>query len=224
MSPKFLTFTICLLIQDLNLIAQCQNTFPQSPASASNDNSVGVVAWDNPNNVFSSNNSRATAGLLLLGTNTNYLVATDFGINVPADAIICGIIVAIEKSATGLLSVIRDNSVRIVKNGIITGSEHAIGGDWPGSDAYFTYGSSSDLWSTTWTAADVNASGFGVTISANLFFLNLAPTARIDHITIIVSYDMALPVELKHFDANRLDDEQVLLNWSTASEINSDFF
>lgn len=62
-----------------------------------------------------------------------------------------------------------ENSLRIVKNGIISGDEKIPGkgggASLPTSDAYVSYGGSSDLWGLSWTINDINASDFGVVFS-----------------------------------------------------------
>ena len=84
------------------------------------------------------------------------------GNNIPATAIIRGIQVDIVRMA-GVASSIRDEDVFLLKAGVATGSDHAnTGTDWGTSDGTATYGSSSDLWGTTWTAAQINANNFGV--------------------------------------------------------------
>lgn len=81
---------------------------------------------------------------------------------------------------------IADNRVRIVKGGSI-GTTNKTGGAWPTSDAYATYGADDDLWGETWTPADINASNFGVAISAIGEFA-FPTVASVDHIRITVYY------------------------------------
>lgn len=62
---------------------------------------------------------------------------------------------------------VQDNIVSIVKsNGTIGSENKAIAGNWPTSDTYSSYGSSSDLWSETWSYSDINDVDFGVVISS----------------------------------------------------------
>jgi hypothetical protein len=60
--------------------------------------------------------------------------------------------------------------------------------DWTTQDTVSTYGAANDLWGTTWTAADINDPSFGVSVSAQHDTSGLATDARIDNITITVSY------------------------------------
>lgn len=72
--------------------------------------------------------------------------------------------------ANGVLvhnSGVYDHRARIIKSGAIGSTDKASGTAWPGTLAYTTYGSSSDFWGETgWTAEIINASDFGVAISA----------------------------------------------------------
>jgi hypothetical protein len=58
---------------------------------------------------------------------------------------------------------------------------------WQTNDKVVTHGGSADLWGDTWTAADVNASNFGVAISATD---GTATLALVDHITMTVYYTL----------------------------------
>lgn len=55
-----------------------------------------------------------------------------------------------------------DLGAKLVIGGSITGDNKAVGTDIPSADTYLSYGSSSDLWGTTPTAAQVNGSDFGL--------------------------------------------------------------
>ncbi len=59
-----------------------------------------------------------------------------------------------------------DQRVRIIKGGAVSSTDRASANAWSDSFAYTTYGSSSDKWGETWTSSDINASDFGVAISA----------------------------------------------------------
>lgn len=124
--------------------------------------------------------------------NTSCLRVDSFGFSIPAAATITGIIVEIEKRASAG-SNIQDNGLRLLKNGVETGSNGAQSGTpWPYTDTYVTYGSCTDLWGTTWTPADINSGGFG------LFFANIdytcggITTSYIDHIRVTVCYDACI--------------------------------
>lgn len=112
-----------------------------------------------------------------------------------------------------------DHSVRLMKGGVIGGTDLASSAAWPTSDAYATYGGSTTLWGLTWTHADINASNFGAAVAANV----QNGTARIDHMRITVWHYSTLPVELVRFDAEA-EGRTVRLGWHTASESGNDHF
>lgn len=158
---------------------------PNNPASGTDDASFGDVEWINPGNVLSSDNSRAEAGLSVVEQNSHYLVATDFGFSITAGATIDGIVVEIEKSRSDTLDDIADGRVRIVKGGAIGATDRAAAGQWDTTDAYTTYGSSTDKWGETWTDTDTNATNFGAAITATS---TSGGTGRVDHMRITVYY------------------------------------
>lgn len=204
--------------------AQCVSTDLMAPKTVVNNSSIGLRAWGGTGNVISSDNTYASVTALIIGDKTHYLHCTNFNFNIPSTASICGIEVRIERGAGGLLANVRDNSIRIIKGGTITGTEHAVtGSSWPASDGTGTYGSSSDNWGLTWTPADINSSDFGIAISANLGGLSVLPSARIDHVTIRVWYNNILPVELTRFEPI-CKNETISLLWETASETQNDHF
>ena len=225
--PVLLLF---LLLLTFSVKSQCSNAGFTNPASYSNNSSIGSFSWSNLSNIQLNDNSYATAGQLvgaLSSANSNYLVASNFGFSIPTAAVICGITVEVERSASGLAigaSVI-DNSVKILKGGATTGTDHASGSAWPSSEAYATYGSSADAWGTTWTPAQINASNFGVAVSAKLTtgLAALFLTPGIDHIRVSVYYNIVVPVTLKSFSAKQVSDK-VRLDWVTATEINNRYF
>jgi cysteine-rich repeat protein len=154
---------------------------PNSPGTAVNDSSVGIAAWSFTDQVAASDDSNAIASVP-----SQYLKATDFGFSLPPTAAVEGITVTVEKSSAA--GTVFDASVRIVKGGTVTGTDHKEppANVWPTTDVVVSYGGSSDLWGETWTAADVNAAGFGVAVAAGDSF----DTAAIDHITITLTYSL----------------------------------
>lgn len=158
-------------------------TGPNVGGTFASDATLGVVAMSNPTNAVASDNSYVTS-VLTLAQASNYLKVTNFGFNIPADATITGITVAVERSGNTLSATV-DNSVKLVKGGSISGNDKASGTLWGTSDSVATYGSSTDLWGLTLTPADVNLSTFGMVISASA---TLAGTAQIDYVTITVDW------------------------------------
>lgn len=210
-----------LFLWEYRLDAQSEG--PLSGSSSSNTSLTGASEnWSNTSNALSSNDSYASTSLSLLDSYSNYLFISNFGFSLPTNAIIGGIEVEIERFGNN----IRDNRVRIVKGGSVGSTDRSKAGGWSSSDTdtYLTYGSSSDLWGQSWTASDINASDFGIALSATKTSLGLTPeVARVDHIRITVHYDVPLPVGFLEFSCSS-DKEQVVLNWSTSWEDNNSHF
>jgi len=163
-----------------------------SPTSGANVTGVGTLVWTNPGNVVSDNNSYATAGAAT--GQTNYLEATGYGFAIPTDATISGITVVIRRlGTTGGGNDVRDAVVSLIKAGTVTGDNKAdTGTDWTTTETPITYGNDGDLWGTSWTPAQINASNFGVALSASLN----GKQASVDFIQVTVSYSTPAPTTL----------------------------
>ncbi len=190
------------LSQGLGLLVLSSLLFGATPVSAatSGPNSVGTGAnvsypgsnysWSSVSNIQSSNNSRATSTITNSGQNTDYLQATNFGFNIPVGSTIDGIQVYVERSAqcvSSCSSEVRDARIRIIKGGLVQSTDKATGTNWPSSDGVATYGGVADLWGTTWSVSDINASNFGVAISAGRTSGG-DKSAQVDHVSITVTY------------------------------------
>lgn len=170
----------------------------QGPSNATtivNDSSVGTYTWLNPDRAKVSNDSWATTTLESSSLRTHYLKATGFGFTIPTGATISGIQVGIERHQTcasdSCSSTVRDNTVKIVKNGTVNGSDYASSSAWPLTDAVATYGTgTSDKWGTTWTAADINNANMGVVLSVERNSGN-DRNVYVDNITMTVYYTLA---------------------------------
>lgn len=161
---------------------------PNSPGTLANNTVWPGNAWSNPTNAASSDDSRASA--TVGPDDTNYLKATNFGFSIPTGATIDGIVVEVERSC----AVANDATERralLVKAGTVVGSDKSIGTGIPATDTYKTYGGAADLWGTTWTAAEVNNSGFGFVFAAQQGVNGPGKTALVDHIRITVYYTEA---------------------------------
>ena len=177
-------------------------------AGAGGDGGGGSVAWSNPNNItvsgqYASASASFTAGSL----NTNYLYATNFSFNLPSTTMsINGIQVQVSKAGSyytdefGNNDNTVDNGVFLLKAGTPVGLNHGDGStQWSGATA--TYGSSADLWGTSWSYADINNISFGLAISAQFYGGVLNPitnkpraepmTAQVYTVTITVYYTVA---------------------------------
>lgn len=149
----------------------------------------GTSPWSNPTNIYTSNNVYASNGLD--GDEVSYwLRATDFGFTIPDGATIDGIIVEIERRCNEEYGA--DYAMQIVKGGTEQGTDHASLTEWPLSDTYKSYGSSSDKWGLAWASSNINSSLFGASIS--VIYEDdpeFRATFYVDHIRITVYYTPA---------------------------------
>jgi trimeric autotransporter adhesin len=131
--------------------------------------------WNSPLNVQSGDNVFATC--LITGSNkpTYYLDAKNWGFQsgdntlptyIPSNAAINGIEVFIKLRKTNIGNM-KDNKIILLKAGSEAGSSKARGSTiWPTASTEIKFGGNIDLWGTTWTAADLTNTGFGIRISA----------------------------------------------------------
>ncbi len=164
---------------------------PNSPSTCVNTTGTGTVAWGTPSSCTTSNNSYATASVD--GTTTNWLSATGFGFSIPSTATVNGIQVEVERKASATNNgAVDDAAARLIKGGTIQSTDATLLQDWSITEQYVSYGGSSSLWGTTWTAADVNSSNFGFALSATkASAAGAAITASVDHVRITVTYTTA---------------------------------
>ncbi len=152
------------------------------------------TAWVNPNGVTANDGSyatlTATVGLGSATANSQLLSATGFNFGIPANATIIGIQASVAKfrSGTAVTGEATESSVRLLKGGVAVGSNKAIAGNWPTTETTSTYGSTSDLWGTTWTPAEVNASNFGVGILASVSVFVGTRIANVEQVQVQVTY------------------------------------
>lgn len=210
--------------------AQCSSAGPRNATSSASVSFSGSnFGFTNVLNIFSSDNNRASStGLAaLFSGQTEYLRASNFGFSIPSTAIICGVVVEAEKSATGIgtvlgvgLSYVTDYSVRLVRNGVVLGNNKATATHWTGTESYHTYGSSNDIWGVAWTPADINSANFGIAFSASINGLvMLIPSVRLDHIRITVHYSVTiLPVTVPHFKVTAKENNTALIEWKVDAE------
>ena len=142
---------------------------PSYSGSAADNAGTGTVAWSNPGNITTTGSPYATASSIPDGGITHYLMATNYGFDIPDSATISGVTVTINRSSSGNASpYIRDNIVRLIRGGTIGGNNKAKAStDWPTSLTSSVYGSTSDTWGFTGLSpADFNSPNFGVAFSA----------------------------------------------------------
>ena len=148
------------------------------------------VAWTTANNVTANDDNYAT----VTGTGTAFserLNTSNFGFAIPSGATINGIQVTLGRFRP--LSVgsgnIRDNSLRLIKAGVVTGNDNANTGlDWPTTETQANYGSTSDLWGTSWSPSEINDPNFGVSLIVTHTQATSSRTANVDYFQVTVTY------------------------------------
>lgn len=141
---------------------------PLYPSSATGENDGGGrVTWDNVTDIYTSNDARASTGYSAVGT--QYIVAKNYGFSIPSGSTIDGILVTFERYGVYGSGHSRDENLNLTKDGSTSiGTNKAdVGVNWNQfTESTFNYGSSSDLWGTTWTDSEINSSNFGVRFRA----------------------------------------------------------
>ena len=114
------------------------------------------------------------------------LEVTNFPIVLPTGASVRGIAFSIDRSADDVNAT--DVSVTILKAGVPVGTDHASAAAWPQSYTVATYGGPTDTWGTTWTASDVAAADFGVSITPQYLMSAGNDRVYIDSVAVTVYY------------------------------------
>jgi hypothetical protein len=217
---KIVVATIFLAIAQL---ATAQSATSITPATFTNVAIAGSsTTWLNLGNVASSDNVYAGItpnSLSAGGQYTDYLQVTNFGFAIPITSVINGILVEIERADVNNA---KDNAVRVVKGNVIQAADRSVTPAWS-AEAYIGYGSTTDLWGTTWTAAEINSANFGAAFSCRKQGGGANPIPIVDHVRITIYFTSTLPIELLFFNA-KPQDKTVQLSWETASELNNNYF
>lgn len=146
---------------------------------------VNETGWLSENQALTDNDTGATFSLFGAGL-TDTLDLSDFNFAIPALAEIIGIEVEIQH-ADSSPDKVSDAQVQLLKAGSPVGTDKGTD-TFIGGTSFQTrnYGGAADLWGTTWTAAEINASGFGV----RLVYEAIAgpTTASVDVAKITVTY------------------------------------
>jgi len=140
-------------------------TGPSTATGVKVPNTASGTSWTNATNAKNSDNLYATYNIASRGT-SNTLNLTNFSVGIPSNAIVLGVLVNVERKASASGD-IQMQTIKLIKGGSIVGTDQTSSfGEpyFPSSDGTDNWGGSTNLWGTTLTAADVNASNFGVSI------------------------------------------------------------
>lgn len=159
---------------------------PNLAGTGADDSTLGTVVWNNPGNITANDGSCSECGSVMYTGETHYLKATNFGFSIPSGATINGITVVINRAST--LIIVQDRTLKIIKGGSFVGSNLWSAAYWPPTLTSKTYGSSSELWGTSWSYADINASDFGVGLTVASGSFKSAGRGKVDYIEITIDY------------------------------------
>jgi hypothetical protein len=139
-------------------------TAPSEPVPTQYQSAGQTRAWTEP--IPTTWNTTASAVCALSANSVGYylIINNDFGFAISSDSTINGIVAEILCRGGG--GTTYDSEVVIVKDGVLGGTNRSEAGAWnSGSFVYKSHGGATDLWGTTWTPAQINASDFGVAVS-----------------------------------------------------------
>jgi hypothetical protein len=173
--------------------------YPGTVASLANaGSSENSDAWTNTGNISADDGSASsiTAASYDSPDISELLVASNFGFTLPSDTVINGITVSIDRNnAAGAAS---DNRVQLGKGttfASLVGSNLAdTATDWPAALAAVSYGGTGNLWGTSWTAPEINASSFAVFLSVQADAANT--DISVDYIRVTVEHTPLTPANL----------------------------
>jgi hypothetical protein len=133
---------------------------PNYAGTVANDAIGGSTAWNNPTNAQGSGAWNTTNAICYVDkTTSQFLRFTNYGFSIPSGATIDGIEVELARGvSSGTASTI---SAIMYKAGSQVGTNKS-----SGTFSAETLGSPTDLWGTSWTAEEINASGFGFGVGA----------------------------------------------------------
>lgn len=187
---------LCVIV----LLTCAQGAFADSQTRSGTifGNSGGGDAWSNTGNAATSDDARASATETMGGiVGTAHLTVSGLGFSIPAGATIDGIEVMIEGHSVGsaTLPVIgaeisKDVAFSSFISIALTGNAAAPGPP----DTFQTQGTPTDLWSQSWTPAEINASTFGARVQAldGDLFSAASSTYFVDHVELTVHYTPAV--------------------------------
>lgn len=121
---------------------------------------------------------------------SQWLTLRELNTKVPTGATINGVTLRYECKRGSNLLAGRDSSIRIIKAGSAVGADKAdTGTNYATSDTVVSRGGASDLWSTTWTDSEINATNFGFNISVYMDDGNeTAENVSIDYVEVVIDY------------------------------------
>jgi len=154
--------------------------------AGSSSNADGYVDWTNKGNIVADDGAYARV-YIKSGSPSYRLIGSTCGFAIPSGATINGIVLTVKRYSANA-NMARDGMVCLRHgNGTASTSDKESSAYWPTTAAAADYGSNTDLWGDTWTADEINGSGFG----AQLYVLTSSATsmyAYVDSLKLTVYY------------------------------------
>ena len=140
---------------------------PSLPTAATGNTNVvfgGTAAWSNSANI-EGNSADASRVFSSTVVSSDDLIGSVFGFSIPAGSTINGI--TFSETDSSVNDSLIFTGIKLMKAGSAVGTAKTLGtgNNLNSAGGTTTFGSSSDLWGTTWTASDINNSGFGVVMA-----------------------------------------------------------
>jgi hypothetical protein len=163
---------------------------PNLAGTGADEAGVGTFVWSNPTHVTAEDASYADAVAGASPDNSHWLLGSNYGFSLGAAYIIRGVKAEVKRYGLAA-STVGDHLVQLKIGGSYGGSD--LGNHtsyWPTSLTWASYGDATNLWGySSITAAQVNASGFGVGLSAGF---NANGHGYVDAIRVTIYYDPGL--------------------------------
>lgn len=150
---------------------------PQSDVSLRSPSAAAGTNWTNPTNVFFEDGNYAE----YTAATKDFLKTTEYGFGTLVAP--TGIRVVVKGHATDASDVNREISIALTKDGSAVAGAAKLTNLLPQDvDGTIDVGGEADLWGTTWTIAEINASTFGVIVTDDDFVSG--GTIRIDSVEV----------------------------------------
>lgn len=180
--------------------ASVSDSTPGTTASAADSGTgctnAATTDWATQTNTTSDDAAYATYGGAFFDASekSEEFQLSNFGFAIPNGATIDGVQVLIDRKA-GTASDVFDFNISLTKTaGVQVGTNKADTATAYGTtDASVTYGTgTTDKWGTTWTEAEIEATGFGVVICVQTDAGGANEVASIDYVNVTVHYTESL--------------------------------
>lgn len=169
---------------------------------------AGGKAWVDTNNIVADDDTDSYVRFDGSGV-SNYLRSYNHGFAIPSNVAIEGIKVSLKRKADtngGVSNFIRDNHVYLTKNGTTSiGDDKLYSSNWNLTYDTIEYGSSSDLWGTTWTPSEINSGDFGFMLQTEAPYVGalINVFGYVDYIKIEVTYSYTTSnIKLSYYNSS----------------------